>query len=207
MKSLLLVLTERDTWTTNVAGKPSLFWCLEGIKAMAEECWIHVVYHKTPKTDLALAKTFKKCDWAKIGDLYGVPNKHKVAYGAKMAFPSYSQDYGCYIYDASVVFSPGLMTYMGDVDWFPYAEEPTPLDLKGMPTTLGIPPVISPLGFYSFGTYMKLFNLVDKDTRDPILVYKDMVSEDRVLASKIEPQLFHRVKTLDQIARFSELVK
>jgi hypothetical protein len=203
MKSLLLVLTDGDLWTRKVQGKTVLFWSMEGVRTLAKDCWVHIVYNGKNKS--ALDKTVAGLGWAKVGDIYSVPRPMPAAYAAMMAFPSFGASDGCYLFDGKTVFAPGLMEYMGNVDWFPYgAAEGAGLDLGEVQP--GIPAVITPLGLYSFREYNKLFSHASEDLRDPILIYRELVKTGYITSSRIPTEKFHRVDSLKSIERFSELV-
>jgi hypothetical protein len=151
--------------------------------------------------------TVRRLDWLKIGDAYPVSRKMPTAYGAMMAFPSFDEKQGFYLFDSQTVFAPDLLSHMGDVDWFPYSTAPMPNYLEPLPSHLGVPPVISPLGLYSFGSYQKFFNLASEQTKDPILIYKNLVSEDRIVASEIPEASFQRANSVHSITDFNTLLK
>lgn len=202
MKSLLLVLTDGDLWTRRVQGKSVLFWSLEGVRTLAKDCWVHVVYHA--KNQPALDKTISGLGWVKVGDVYPVPRRMPVTYAAQMAFPSFSATDGCYLFDGKTVFAPGLMEHLGNVDWFPYGAEGESVTVdEGV---VNIPDVITPLGLYSFKQYNRLFSLASERVKDPILLYKELVKTGYITSSRIPSEKFHRVDSLKSIEHFSELV-
>jgi hypothetical protein len=189
-----MVLTWGEYWQKRVGGMPLLFWAMEGIKDLASECWIHFVYEDNSHSKDLINESVLASSWIQVGDSYPVKEKMSTSKGLSMAFPSYGVNSGCYVFDARTILAPDLVEYMGDIDWFPYANQGTGgswvVDQKQ----------VHPLGLYSFSNYQQYFK-VSHIIQDPVQAYGAM--ELDVVSFEVPTTTFKWVNTEASVEEFA----
>lgn len=208
MYDLVLVLTENTFWSQDVGGQTVLYWSLEGLKNIILDCWIHVVYcSKTEEDDDKINQTFNSLSWANIGDIYKAKNHVNTTHGAMMVFPTFAESSnGCYVFDARMILSPGILKGTPRKDWFPYLA----FDLgknKSFPPPLNPGDrYVTPLGLYGFQNYQHFFSAAFQEMPDPVMVYNRMKQKEPTRIIEVQPNYIQWVNDDKSLQVFKDRI-